>query len=643
MALAQYGSGSQSAPEPSDVHPAGLQLWDDPVLRIAFSAAGLLLAFQLVMTLLQPPWTAPVTGGLEMLLGWSGLLLMVLVSWWFTRMKQPAARSWWCVSAGLLANALARTVRLVEILQIYPRPAAGPSLADLIAFLQYPCYLLALLPLLQAYPTIRRTLMIVDGCLILGSGAALAWYFLLAPIYQSSHETPLGKLVSLSFPVGDLAIFFGLMMIWLRFRVSSVDRLVVVLLFVAIVCLLVNASWHALLLLSTSSYQEGHPPSLFEMAFLLFVPLAGLLQLRLTQGIFAGGAGKRARPVSPQPSNLRRQDLFAGLRVTVPVAAAVLVSAMLFVRAELVTSALHPVSPPLIALGLLLLALVRQGLTAVDNERLRREREETLRATTAQMETYLGIVGHELKNPLAGIQLGVALIERRVRRLLGREQVAIEDIASLLEPVVRVEHQDERLGRLVDDLVDSTRVGAGQLELHPAPTDLADLVHQAVEEQRTITPARTIRLELLEEQPVPVLGDAQRLWQVVTNYLTNALKYSPEDRPVTVGLQVRDQQARVWVHDEGPGLTVEEQKRIWERFYRAPDIPVQSGGGVGLGLGLHVSRTIVELHHGQVGVQSTPGQGSTFWLSLPMGTAAAVVGGKEDAAEGAPPEGGQQP
>jgi signal transduction histidine kinase len=254
------------------------------------------------------------------------------------------------------------------------------------------------------------------------------------------------------------------------------------------------------------------------------------------------------------------------------------------------------------------------------------------------METFLGVAGHELKNPLASIQLGLALIERRVRRLLGRERVAVEDVASLLEPVVQAKHQDERLERIINDLVDVARVRAGRLELHLAPTDLAVLVRQTVEEQRNINPTRAIQLEFAEEQRVPVLGDAQRLQQVVTNYLTNALKYSPEDRPVTVGLQVKDQQARVWVHDEGPGLPVEEQERIWERFHRAPSITVQSGSGVGLGLGLHVSRTIAELHHGQVGVQSTPGQGSTFWFSLPLAAAEPELGGrKEGAPEGAPP------
>jgi signal transduction histidine kinase len=85
------------------------------------------------------------------------------------------------------------------------------------------------------------------------------------------------------------------------------------------------------------------------------------------------------------------------------------------------------------------------------------------------------------------------------------------------------------------------------------------------------------------------------------------------------------------VRDHGPGLAPEEQERIWERFYRVEGIEVQSGTGVGLGLGLHISRIIIELHHGQVGVQSVPGQGSTFWFTLPLMIQSIAQGGVEQA------------
>src|SRR5438105_4756644 len=101
--------------------------------------------------------------------------------------------------------------------------------------------------------------------------------------------------------------------------------------------------------------------------------------------------------------------------------------------------------------------------------------------------------------------------------------------------------------------------------------------------------------------------DAARIRQVVTNYLTNALKYSPAHRPVVLSVSRDASMARVAVRDEGPGLPAPAQEHVWERFYRVEGIEVQSGSSVGLGLGLYISKTIIERHHGQVGVQSAPG------------------------------------
>jgi signal transduction histidine kinase len=143
-------------------------------------------------------------------------------------------------------------------------------------------------------------------------------------------------------------------------------------------------------------------------------------------------------------------------------------------------------------------------------------------------------------------------------------------------------------------------------------------VRAAVEEQRQLVPQRTILMRCLFDRPVPVVADADRIGQVVTNYLTNALKYSLEERPVEVGIQIHDQQARVWVSDQGPGLSPAEQEHLWQHFYRVPGVEVQSGSGIGLGLGLYISKTIIDQHQGQVGVQSTLGKGSTFWFTLPL-------------------------
>src|SRR5262249_48842687 len=156
-----------------------------------------------------------------------------------------------------------------------------------------------------------------------------------------------------------------------------------------------------------------------------------------------------------------------------------------------------------------------------------------------------------------------------------------------------------------------------------APCDLGAIVCAAVEAQRALEPDRVIHLRALADGAIPVTADADRIAQVVANYLTNALKYSKEDRPVEARVEVvkgagEGAVARVAVCDAGPGLASDDQARVWERFPHIAGVAVQSGSGVSLGIGLHISKHIVEAHHGHVGVESAVGEGSTFWFTLPL-------------------------
>jgi signal transduction histidine kinase len=266
-----------------------------------------------------------------------------------------------------------------------------------------------------------------------------------------------------------------------------------------------------------------------------------------------------------------------------------------------------------------------QAVSGLYRSRLLSEREEAraselaLRETQTQMDIFLGIAGHELKTPLTSLKLALQLGERRLQRLIQAEPDRAQDLAPFQEQVVQVAHQAVRLDRLVNDLLDVSRARVGRLDLYPEPADLAAIVGEAVEQQRQANPTRTLSFLFPSDRRVPITADADRIGQVVTNYLTNALKYSAEECPVVVGLEVESEQARVWVRDQGPGLPADEQDLIWERFHRVKGIEVQSGSGVGLGLGLHICRMIIERHRGQVGVQSAPGEGSTLWFTLPLG------------------------
>lgn len=274
--------------------------------------------------------------------------------------------------------------------------------------------------------------------------------------------------------------------------------------------------------------------------------------------------------------------------------------------------------------GELTQAVARLGALVLERERLLRERAEgqarelALLEANAQMDTFLGMAGHELKTPLTSMRLSLQLAERRIQRAERGRREGPADTALFLEQLAQARQQTGRLERLINDLLDVSRVRAGKLELSLAPADLTAIVSAAVEEQRQANPARAILARFPLDQPIPITADADRIGQVVANYLTNALKYSPADRPVLVEITKDSQQACVLVRDEGPGLPAEEHERIWVRFHRAKGIEVQSGSGVGLGLGLYICKVIIERHHGQVGVQSAPGQGSTFWFSLPL-------------------------
>jgi signal transduction histidine kinase len=119
-----------------------------------------------------------------------------------------------------------------------------------------------------------------------------------------------------------------------------------------------------------------------------------------------------------------------------------------------------------------------------------------------------------------------------------------------------------------------------------------------------------------------ILADAERLSQVLTNYGTNALRYAPADRPIQIGLAFEEGNARVWVQDHGPGLSEDAQKAVWQRFRQAEGVAVQSGAEKGVGLGLAICQTLITAHQGTVGVESTIGDGSTFWFTVPLLTQA---------------------
>lgn len=273
-------------------------------------------------------------------------------------------------------------------------------------------------------------------------------------------------------------------------------------------------------------------------------------------------------------------------------------------------------------------AILEINRDITERERMQREREEArakelaLRETKERMDEFLSIASHELRTPMTTIKGNIQLAKLRLTHSIRDLSAGGDDLQNNLEEIQimldRAEQQVNVQNRLVRDLLDISRIEASQLELRQEWCDLDTIVYEAVENQRIATPTRTIYTELPAGERVPVLADAERIGQVISNCLTNALKYSPADRPVEVRLEKEGKMARVSVRDQGPGLTPSEQERVWERFYRVQGVERQRGFSLGLGLGLHICRAIIEQHQGEVGVESVKGQGSTFWFTLPL-------------------------
>jgi signal transduction histidine kinase len=221
-----------------------------------------------------------------------------------------------------------------------------------------------------------------------------------------------------------------------------------------------------------------------------------------------------------------------------------------------------------------------------------------------EADQVLGIAAHEIKNALGPLTMTLQLCERRAA--MG-DAIPLEDLRF-------ARGQVRRIALLVGDLLDTARIDTGRLTLRLAPVDLCALVQETVETFRRGHAQRVV----CDLPPLPLVytADGERLASVLSNFLDNAAKYAPERAPIQVRMSQAADRVRIAVKDQGPGVRPEDRERIFERYYRAPDLAEVASG---LGLGLFICRAIAEGHGGAVGVESTPGHGSTFWLDLSLG------------------------
>jgi two-component system OmpR family sensor kinase len=243
-----------------------------------------------------------------------------------------------------------------------------------------------------------------------------------------------------------------------------------------------------------------------------------------------------------------------------------------------------------------------------------RDSEQTARASEDRMRRFIADASHELRTPLTSIR-GFAELHR---------QGATSKPGDVARTMQRVEDEAIRMGVLVDDLLLLARLDE-ERPLEQRPVDLVTVAADAVHDARVAAPDRDITLEVVGDAPV-VIGDAARLRQVVANLMGNALRHTPTGSPVAVGVGAttdpRPASAFIELADRGPGLKPEVAARVFERFYRADAARSRADGGSGLGLSIVAA--LVAAHGGQATVSTTPGNGATFRVELPLAPFAAA-------------------
>lgn len=246
---------------------------------------------------------------------------------------------------------------------------------------------------------------------------------------------------------------------------------------------------------------------------------------------------------------------------------------------------------------------MRTALAARGGER---SATQTVQQALAARDRQLSIATHELRTPIASILLNLDLLERTAR---ARGSLDVDSVSRLLAVPSR---QLRRLTRMVDLLLDVAQVENERLVLQPEPVDLCRVVHESV--SRLAEMAREAGCELGLQGCAPVVGrwDRLRLEQVVTNLVTNAIKYGGGRIEVSTGGD--DAEARLTVRDHGSGIAAEDQQRIFEPFERL----ARSSAEEGAGLGLYIVREIVRAHGGRISIDSRPGAGATFTVHLPV-------------------------
>nr|MDP9304068.1 HAMP domain-containing histidine kinase [Actinomycetota bacterium] len=524
------------------------------------------------------------------------------------RRYQPApSHHWWFFAAGLgmwcLGDAYWDCYRW-----ILKTEAPYPSPADLAFFLGYPFLIAGLLTLARGWGRPRLG-DILDGLIIVVAAAILTGLFLLGPIFGAESSSPLETVNALGIPVADVVLLAGLTQLVFRGRVASFALRCIV---VAIISTLAADPVYSYLNLK-GTYSLGMP---VDAGWLILYALWGIAALHPSMARMA------SLPV-------RKADTLSLWRVGALLTALLAAPAVLIAETALGTpidaydlGGVAILTTLLVGMRVALLQRERNAVQGALSESERRYREqfaeaeharetlhtqnERLREVDGLKDDLIALVSHELRTPLTSIVGYLELVQ-------DDEDELKEEHRSHLEVVQRNAH---RLLGLVSDLLFAAQVQAGRVTLEKDLVSVPELIDEAVAAALPTAADRQIDVTVSVGEVAHVIGDKQRLAQVIDNLLSNALKFTPPNGSVEVSMVARETTVLIEVADTGLGISPADQKKLFTRFFRTEAAMRKSIKGTGLGLS--IVKAIVEGHGGEITVESAEGKGATFRIVLPL-------------------------
>jgi len=503
------------------------------------------------------------------------------------RLNRPSTPGAWYLVALGLALFIAGDVLFYNYERFFGRPLPFPSIADVLYLGFFPAIVTGLLLLIRRRNRGRDWSSLIDSLIIATALGLLSWVFLMAPYAHDARLSTLAKLTSLAYPLMDLLM----LSVALRLAVSGGNKgRSYYLTVMSIGVLFATDTAYAWLQLH-GAYQRG---GLLDGGWIAFYLLLGAAALHPSMAVADGAA---------EPTRLTRPRL-------VVLALATFVAPVTGLLGPTARSDRFVIAGSAIALFSLVLLrmvdLVRRQEAAAARERALQKLTDRLRELDHLKDQFVATVSHELRTPLTSIHGYLELVLEGEAGELADEQRQFLSVAG---------RNTERLRRLVDDLLLISELDAGEVKFEFDSLDLRSLAQESLESARPEAEARGISLEFSAKSPIRLIGDRVRLARLLDNVISNALTVTARGGSVSVRMTQSNGSAVLEVEDTGIGIAADEQKHLFDRFFRtraACERAIQ-----GTGLGLSISQAIAQAHGGLIEVTSQENVGTTFRVALP--------------------------